>query len=533
MLKPSHIPKPLVLCILDGWGQAPPSPSNAITSANPVNFTMAWQNFPHTILATSGISVGLPQAEVGNSEVGHLNLGAGRIVFQDQLRIDNAITGGSFFTNEAFTGAVNHCQKSSCNIHLMGLVGLGFVHSSNSHLFALLSLLQKKSVPKERIKLHLFTDGRDSPPASAKQVVLQIEQKISEENLGQIASISGRYYSMDRDNRWERTAKAYFAMLGQTLNLKTDPQKAIEDSYADGKTDEFIEPLAIVDQEGNLAGPVKENDAVIFFNFRPDRARQLTKAFVLPSLDHQKASSGDEVKTFERGPKIENLFFASMTQYEKGLPVSAVAFPSEEVKIPLAQIVSERNMRQLHIAETEKYAHVTYFFNGGREEPFPGEDRVLVNSQKVASYDLVPEMSTPQVTEKLISKIKSGIYDFIVVNLASADMVGHTGNFEATEKAINTIDICLKQIMETTLGAGGALVICADHGNAEEMVNSQTGQINTQHNDSPAPCIFAVKEFEGNAQELPEGLLADVAPTILSLLNIPKPSMMTGRNLLS
>ncbi len=531
-MKPSQIPKPLVLCILDGWGQAPPSPENAITCANPLNFTRLWLNYPHTTLTTSGTGVGLPQGCVGNSEVGHLNLGAGRIVFQDQLRIDGAIEDGSFFKNDAFTGAIDHCREGGGNIHLAGLVGLGFVHSSNSHLFALLSLLQKKSVPKEKIKLHLFTDGRDSPPTSAKQIVTQINQKINNENLGQIASISGRYYAMDRDNRWERTAKAYFAMLGQTLNLKPEPEKAIEDSYADGKTDEFIEPFAIVDLQGNPVGRIRQNDAIIFFNFRPDRARQLTKAFVLPSLNNQKASSGDEVRTFERGPKIENLFFVSMTQYEKDLPVSAVAFSPQEIINPLAQILSERNMRQLHIAETEKYAHVTYFFNGGREEPFPGEDRILVNSQKVASYDLAPAMSTPQVTEKLISKIKSGVYDFIVVNLANADMVAHTGNFDATVKAINEIDTCLKQISAATLETGGGLIITSDHGNAEVMVNAKTGQIDTQHNDSPTPCIFVISDFEGSNSELPAGLLADVAPTTLAILNIPKPSIMTGRNLL-
>ncbi len=533
MLKPSQIPKPLVLCILDGWGQTPSSPSNAITCANPVNFTRFWQNFPHTTLATSGTSVGLPQGEVGNSEVGHLNLGAGKIVFQDQQRIDSAISDGSFFTNLAFAGAINHCHKTGGNIHLLGLIGTGFVHSSISHLFALLNLFQQKSVAKEKVKLHLFTDGRDSPQTSAKLLISQIQEKLDRQNLGQISSICGRYYAMDRDNRWERTAKAYFAILGRTTNLKNDPQKAIEDSYTDGKTDEFIEPFALTDQEGNLIGPVKENDALIFFNFRPDRARQLTKAFVLPTLSGQETASGDKVEAFDRGAKIDNLFFVSMTEYEKDLPVSAVAFGPNEVSMPLARVLSERHLKQLHISETEKYAHVTYFFNGGREEPFPGEDRILVNSQKVASYDLVPQMSTPEVCKKLITYIASGIYDFIVVNLANADMVGHTGNFEATVKAINAIDECLKQITEATLGAGGALLITADHGNAEEMADVKTGQIDTQHNASPAPCIFVIKEFARNAQELPEGLLADVAPTILSLLNIPKPSSMTGKNLLA
>lgn len=533
MLKPSQIPKPLVLCILDGWGQAPPSPANAITSANPVNFTRFWLNFPHTTLATSGTNVGLPQGEVGNSEVGHLNLGAGKIVLQDQLKIDSAISNGSFFTNPAFLNAIDHSQKTGGNIHLLGLIGTGFVHSSTSHLFALLNLFQQKSFPGEKVKLHLFTDGRDSPPTSGKLLISQIQEKLESQNLGQISSISGRYYAMDRDNRWERTAKAYFAITGRTTNRKNDPQKAVDDSYTDGKTDEFIEPLVLIDQEGNPIGPVKKSDTVIFFNFRPDRARQLTKAFVLPTLSGQKAMSGDKIETFDRGAKIDDLFFASMTEYEKDLPVSAIAFGPDEVSMPLAKVLSQRRLKQLHIAETEKYAHVTYFFNGGQEEPFPGEDRILINSRKVASYDLAPEMSTPEVCEKLTAKILAGIYDFIVVNLANADMVGHTGNFEATVKAINAIDVCLKQLMEATTQVGGMLLITADHGNAEEMFNTKTGEIDTQHNASPAPCIFVFKELEGNNAQLAEGLLADVAPTILSLLNIPKPSSMTGKNLLA
>ncbi|MEX2028403.1 MAG: 2,3-bisphosphoglycerate-independent phosphoglycerate mutase [Candidatus Curtissbacteria bacterium] len=533
MLKTSQIPKPIILCILDGWGQAPPTTANAITSAQPANFTRLRLTYPHTILTTSGTSVGLPQGEVGNSEVGHLNLGAGRIVLQDLLRIDSAISDGSFFTNQAFAGAVNHIKVTGGNIHLMGLVGLGSVHSSTGHLFALLALLQKSGVPKEKVMLHIFTDGRDSPPTSAKTAVGELAEKLEAENLGQIASVSGRYYAMDRDNRWERTAATYFVTLGQTLNLKSDPVQAIEDSYLEGKTDEFIEPVAISGKDGNARGRIKESDAVIFFNFRPDRARQLSQAFLRVSLDGQKATSGEAVQAFERGAKIKNLFFVSMTQYERGLSVSAIAFPPNEVALPLARILSERGLKQLHIAETEKYAHVTYFFNGGREEPFPGEDRVLIDSQKVASYDLVPEMSTPQITEKLINEIKSGIYDFIVVNLANADMVSHTGNFQATIKAVNAVDACLAQIVKIALGVGGGLIITSDHGNAEEMINSQTGQIDTQHNSSPAPCLFVFKEFAQNAIQVPEGLLADVAPTILSLLNIPKPATMTGRNLLT
>lgn len=531
MLKLSQIPKPLVLCILDGWGQAPPSKGNAISEANLQNFNKLLSSYPHTTLTTSGPSVGLPQGQVGNSEVGHLNLGAGRIVMQDLLRIDNAIMDGSFFKNEAFKAAILHIEATGGNIHLLGLVGSGSVHSSTSHLFALLNLVKQQKIESGRVKLHLFTDGRDCPPTSAKQEISQIQQKLQAEDFGQIASISGRYYAMDRDNRWDRTAKAYFALLGHSTNIKNDPVSAVQDSYAEGKTDEFIEPLVITSSEGKPVGAIKENDSAIFFNFRPDRARQLTKAFVLPTLEGQRAMSGDKVTTFDRGTKLSNLFFVSMTQYEKGLPVSAVAFLPKEVDMPLARVLSERGLRQLHLAETEKYAHVTYFFNGGNEEPFRGEERILVNSQKVASYDLVPQMSAPQITNKLISKITAKIFDFIIVNFANADMVSHTGNINATIEALKDIDIHLGQITKCLEDVGGGMIITADHGNAEQMIN-QFGQPDTEHNANPAPCIFVFNQFRNNDSLLPSGLLADVAPTILALLNIPKPSLMTGRNLL-
>ncbi|MBI2598784.1 2,3-bisphosphoglycerate-independent phosphoglycerate mutase [Candidatus Curtissbacteria bacterium] len=524
--------KPLVLCILDGWGIAPPGPANAISRANCMNFNNFWLNFPHTELIASGTEVGLPAGYVGNSEVGHLNLGAGRIVFQDLLRIDSSISDDSFFKNEAFLKAVDHIKTNGSNIHLLGLVGEGFVHSSINHLFALLELLKKKSVPPESIKLHLFTDGRDSPPSSAKLVVSQIWQKIESENLGQIASLSGRYYAMDRDNRWDRTAKAYFALLGNTAGRQPDPETAIRNSYLDGKTDEFIEPLIICNNQGNPLGPVSDNDAVVFFNFRPDRTRQLARAFIADSLDKIRATSGDKITTFNRGEKIKNLFFVTMTEYAKNLPVSAVAFPPQEVAIPLARVFAERGAKQLHLAETEKYAHVTYFFNGGREEPFPLEDRILVNSPKVASYDLDPIMAAPEITRRLVSKIATGVYDFIVVNFANADMVGHTGNLQAAIKAVQAVDVSLGQIKESVLEAGGVLVVTADHGNAEKMMD-KLGNIDTEHNASPVPIIFAARQLEGQNRKLAGGILADVAPTILSMLNIPKPSVMTGNNLLA
>ncbi len=525
-------PKPLVLIILDGWGMAQDSPGNAITRANCENFNRLWFSYPHTLLLTSGHPVGLPENQVGNSEVGHINLGAGRIVFQDVLRINTAIADGSFFENEAFLKAIGHIALYNSSIHLVGLVGLGSVHSEMQHLYALLMMLQRETVPSERIKLHLFTDGRDSPPTSAKIYLSQLQDRLEGHNLGQIASIGGRYFAMDRDNRWDRTAKAYFTLLGKSPNLAPNALGVIEQSYSSGKTDEFIEPVVIVDQNQNPLGTIGDNDAVIFFNYRPDRSRQLTKAFILDDLDNLRSSSGEKVQTFDRGPRLKNLFFVTLTQYQVDLPVSAVAFPPEQVAMPIARVVSEHNMHQLHIAETEKYAHVTYFFNGGREPTFPGEDRILVNSPKIASYDLKPEMSTPEVTKQLVNRITNRSYDFIVVNLANADMVGHTGNFEATVKGVQTIDFHLGIISKAVLSQGGAVIITADHGNAEEMINPTTGAVDTEHNGNPAPCIFVIEELAGHNIQLPQGLLADVAPTILAILKISKPSQMTGHSLL-
>src|SRR3989344_526980 len=352
MRRITHKPKPLILCILDGWGIAQDSPGNAITRANCENFINLWFSFPHTFLIASGQSVGLPEGHVGDSEVGHTNLGAGRIVFQDLLRVNTAIADGSFFENEAFLKAIKHIGIYDSKVHLIGLVGLGSVHSDIEHLYALLSLLKREAVSPDRVKLHLFTDGRDSPPTSAKIYFSQLQNWISKGNYGQIATISGRYFAMDRDNRWERTAKAYFALLGTSENKSANTLEAIEKSYTEGITDEFIRPTVIIDRNQNPVGAIEKNDAVIFFNYRPDRARQLTKAFVLVDLSHIRSSSGEKVKTFERGPKLNNLFFVTLTQYELNLPVSDVAFKPQEVEMPLARVLAERNMYQLHIAET-------------------------------------------------------------------------------------------------------------------------------------------------------------------------------------
>ena len=532
MLRVTQKPKPIVLVILDGWGIAQDSPGNAITRANPKNFNNLWFSFPHALLVASGQAVGLPQGHVGNSEVGHINLGAGRVVFQDLLRVNNAIADGTFFENEAFQQAIEHINKNSSNIHLMGLVGLGAVHSEIGHLYALLALLKKQNIPSSRIKLHLFTDGRDSPPTSAKIYISELEEKIQKGNLGTVASLCGRYFAMDRDNRWDRTGKAYMAILGKGDNKATSAQAVLEKSYSQNITDEFIEPHVIVDETSLPLGPVNDNDAVIFFNYRPDRARQITKAFVLDDLSKLKTSSNEVIKTFERGPKLKNLFFVTLTRYEVNLPVAKAAFMPEEVTMPIARIFSERNQRQLHIAETEKYAHVTYFFNGGIEKPYTGEDRILISSPKVPSYDKAPQMSVPALTKKMLEVLERKLYSFIVLNFANVDMVAHSGNIEATVKAVQTADYYLGILVNAVLSLGGGLIITADHGNAEEMISLQTGEKDTEHNLSPVPGVFIFKELRGINQQLPQGLLADIAPTILSVLQIPKPSQMTGRSLL-
>ena len=532
MLRLQKKPKPLVILILDGWGVAQDSTGNAITRADLVNFNELWYSYPHAALSSAGQSVGLPEGQVGNSEVGHMNLGAGRIVFQDLLRINMSIADGTFFENAAFKAVVEHAKKYGSKIHLMGLVGLGSVHSESEHLYALLSFIAKQDIAQSRVKLHLFTDGRDSPPTSARFYLNEIKSKLAALGVGQIASICGRYFAMDRDNRWDRTEKAYKAICGQGENTQKDPIEAVEKSYSEGKTDEFIEPAIIVDESGVPVGPVSENDAIIFLNYRPDRTRQLSKAFVLEDLTELKSASDEKITTFQRGKKIGNLFFVSMTRYEKNLPVNKIAYEPEEVEMPISRVFSDLGAKQLHIAETEKYAHVTYFFNGGKEQPFPKEERILIDSPKVASYDLKPEMSTPQVAQTLISKISSDAYDFIVCNFANADMVAHTGNLDATIKAVQIIDKYLGEITKVVFAKGGGLVVTSDHGNAEEMINLRTGEIDTEHNINPSPCIFVFEQLRGQHCLFPQGLLADLAPTILSLLQIPKPQQMTGRSLL-
>lgn len=510
--------RPLVLVILDGWGTAAASNSNAISLANKPFFNSALISYPHTLLTASGESVGLPQGEAGNSEVGHLNIGAGKIVYQNESRINSAIADGTFLKNEVFAATFKHVKRNNSTLHLMGLVGTGKVHSSVEHMYALLWAAKEHSVTN--VMLHLFTDGRDSSPTSGLQLITEIQTKLAQIGVGRIASVMGRYWAMDRDKRWERTAKAYRAMvLGEgvkTISL----QSVFEDSYQKNVTDEFIEPTLLT-FENNKLGNIIEGDGLIFFNFRPDRARQLTHAFVLPHFTD-----------FNRGKFLSNLNFATLVEYEKGLPVS-VAFPHQEITQPLAKVVSDHLLKQLHIGESEKYAHVTYFINGGREDPFLNEDRVHIPSPKVATYDLQPEMSASEITAYVLTKLKTDSYEFYVVNFANADMVAHTGSISATVTAVETLDHCLKQIADEVLVKGGAMVVTADHGNAEQMLNPVTGKVDTEHSTNKVPFFVISKEFQQTLQpEFQTGILADVAPTVLSLMGITKPGTMMGRDLL-
>lgn len=510
--------KPLVLVILDGWGIAQSGKSNAISQANKPFFDEVLLSYPHTQLTASGQSVGLPSNEAGNSEVGHLNIGAGKIVYQDEPRINSAIADGTFINNEVFYKAFEHSKKNKSKLHLMGLVGTGRVHASVEHLYALLWAAKESQV--ENVYLHLFTDGRDSSPTSGLQIISDIQTKTAQIGAGRIASVMGRYWAMDRDKRWERTQRAYRSLVfGEGVSV-LDPKAAVENSYQKNVTDEFIEPTLIT-FENNQKVTIGQGDSVIFFNFRPDRARQLTKAFVLPVFTE-----------FSRGEQVEDLNFVTMTEYEKGLPVS-VAFPHQEINQPLAKVISDHLLKQLHIGESEKYAHVTYFINGGRENPFPLEDRVHIPSPKVATYDQKPEMSAKGIADFVVNKLKTDSYDFYVVNFANPDMVAHTGSLSATVAAIEVVDSCLKKIADEVLAKQGVLVITADHGNAEQMLNPVTGEVDTEHSSNKVPFLVVAQEFQhSSVLEFPSGILADVAPTVLSLMGVTKPGTMVGRDLL-
>lgn len=523
--------KLVVLIILDGWGIAPPSRSNAITLAKTPNFDQYLQVYPLFTLQASGGAVGLSWGEVGNSEVGHLNLGAGKIVLQNFPKITQSIWDKSFFSNPIFLKAIEHVKKNNSKLHFLGLVSNAGIHAFNEHLYALLELARDKKIKK--VYVHAILDGRDSPYNSGFNFINQLEEVMASSKIGEIATLSGRFYAMDRDHYWERTEKAYLAMVqaeGEKTSLK--PSEFIKASYKKEIFDERMPPTVIT-KNGKPIAKIEDGDAIVFFNFRADRTRQLTKAFVLPGFEK-----------FLRPRLLQDLFFVTFIEYEKDLPVE-VAFSKEKIDFPLARILSEKGLTQLHIAETEKYAHVTFFFNGGKEEPFPGEDDVLIPSPRVTTYAEVPEMSASQVAKRTVEAIASDKYEFIVVNFANPDMVGHTGDLEATCKAIEAVDKCLGKVVEAVLFKEGVVLVTADHGNAEELINLQTGEIDKEHSTNPVPLIIiGIERIEemrmGPKREkvpdlsliTPVGVLADVTATILKIMQIPQSQEMTGRPLI-
>ncbi len=516
----ARLHRPIVLVVLDGWGLAPPGPGNAIYLAHTPNFDRLWATYPHTELKTCEEAVGLPKGQMGNSEVGHMNLGAGFIVYQDLTLIDKAIEDGTLFANEALTKAMEHARARGSSLHLMGLVGTGGVHSHSRHLYALLEMAHRFELSK--VFVHVFTDGRDTPPDSGLGFVRELEGFMRQLGTGRIATVSGRYYAMDRDKRWDRIKLAYDAIVHGVGRTAPSAVEAIERSYREGVTDEFIVPCVIV-EEGTPVGRASHGDAFVHFNFRADRARQLTKALVL-----------EDFNEFDRGEPLKEILFVTMTEYEEGLPV-LVAFRSMEVKNPLAKIISDHGLTQFHVAETEKYAHVTYFLNCGYETPFQGEDRLLVPSPKVATYDLKPEMSAPEVTEVAVDRIRSGRYDFVVINYANCDMVGHTGVIEAAKLAAEAVDRGLGLVVDATLAMGGALIVTADHGNAEQMIDPETGGPHTAHSMNPAPCILVAPDgspYRRARLRPPYGRLCDVTLTVLRLLDLPPAKEMTCTSLI-
>jgi len=523
--------KPVALIILDGWGVAPAGDGNAVRRAETPNLNKYLKDYPVMNLVASGAEVGLSFGEMGNSEVGHLNLGAGRVYYQTLPRLDQEIARGDFKKNPVFAQALEHVKKNKSSLHLIGLASAGKVHSSLDHLYALLALAKENGLSKN-VFIHAFLDGRDTIYNSGRFFIEELIKKTKELKVGQIASLSGRYYAMDRDNHWDRTEKAFRAMAeGKAEKTATDPLKAIDEAYEQKNFDEEFLPTVITDKNCQPLATIADNDTVIFFNFRPDRARQMTKAFVLPGFDK-----------FSR-PDFKNLFFVSLTEYDKDLP-AAVAYSPIVVKNCLGEVVSQAGLKQVRVAETEKYAHITFFLNGTREEPFTGEERIIIPSPKVSSYDQKPEMSAEKVAAEAVKAAASGRFGFMAVNFANADMVGHTGSIVATIRACETVDACVAQIVDQVLAKGGAAVITADHGNAEEVINLQTGEIDKEHSTNPVPLYIISRDFLGQAGPAgdppegdlslsqPVGMLADVAPTVLALLGLEQPPEMTGRTLI-
>mgnify|MGYP002623246364 CR=1 FL=1 len=507
--------KPVVLMILDGYGLNDKTEGNAIAMANTPVMDSLMKEYPFVPGNASGLAVGLPDGQMGNSEVGHMNMGAGRIIYQDLTSITKAIEDGDFFENEAMLVAIDNCKKNDSSLHLWGLLSDGGVHSHNTHLYGILELCKKQGL--EKVFIHPFFDGRDTPPASGKDYLAELIEKTKEIGVGKVASLSGRYYAMDRDNRWDRVEKAYASLVyGEGVKAE-DPIKAMEDSYAEDVTDEFVLPTVIT-ENGEPVSLVKENDSVIFFNFRPDRAREITRAFC-----------DDEFTGFPRRNGRIPLTYVCFKDYDETIPNKLVAFKKQSIVNTFGEYLAKNGKTQLRLAETEKYAHVTFFFNGGIEEPNENEERILVKSPAVATYDLQPEMSAPEVSEKLNAAIKSDKYDVIVINFANPDMVGHTGVIDAAIKAVEKVDECVGTAVEAVKSVDGVLFICADHGNAEKMIDYETGEPHTAHTTNPVPFILVnygdVKLREG-------GCLADIVPTLLEIMEMPQPSEMTGKSLI-
>ncbi len=502
--------KPVALIIMDGFGYNHSSYGNAIRAAKTPNLDKLLANYPHTLIGASGMDVGLPDGQMGNSEVGHTNIGAGRIVYQELTRITKSIREGDFFEKEAFVNAVENCKKNDSALHLFGLLSDGGVHSHNRHLYGLLELAKKAGLKK--VYVHCFMDGRDVAPTSGIDFVDELEDKMKTIGVGKIASVMGRYYAMDRDNRWDRVQKAYAAMVyGEGMEAQT-AHDAIKASYNADVTDEFVAPT-VIDKEGTIG----EGDSVIFFNFRPDRAREITRTFV-----------DDDFKGFERRNGRFNLYYVCMTQYDVTMPNVEVAFKPEGLTNTLGEYISKQGLTQLRIAETEKYAHVTFFFNGGVEAPFENEDRALIDSPKVATYDLQPEMSAYPVCDEVVKRIESDKYDVIILNYANCDMVGHTGVFDAAVKAVEAVDECMGRTVDAVLAKGGVALITADHGNADKMYE-EDGSPFTAHTTNLVPLIIA---GAGEVALREGGVLADLSPTILKLLELPQPEEMTGKSII-
>lgn len=507
--------KPTVLMILDGYGLNQNCDHNAICEARTPVMDQLMSQCPYVQGQASGLAVGLPEGQMGNSEVGHLNMGAGRIVYQELTRITKAIEDGDFYENQELLKAVRNAKEQGSALHLMGLLSDGGVHSHNTHVYGLLELAKREGL--EKVYVHCFLDGRDTPPSSGRDYIKELQAKMEELQVGEIGVVSGRYYAMDRDNRWDRVEMAYQALTKGEGLKGTDAAEAVQASYDTGKTDEFVLPV-VMEKEGKPVASIQDKDSVIFFNFRPDRARELTRAFCDP-----------EFTGFEREKKLD-LTFVCFTDYDETIPGKLVAFKKESIVNTFGEFLARNHMTQARIAETEKYAHVTFFFNGGVETPNPGEDRILVKSPKVATYDLQPEMSAPEVCNKLVEAIKSLKYDVIIINFANPDMVGHTGVETAAIRAIETVDACVGKTVEAIKEVDGQMFICADHGNAEQLIDYETGEPFTAHTTNPVPFLLVNADPSYALRE--DGRLCDIVPTLIELMGMEQPKEMTGKSLL-